>query len=409
MLSSKDRGLLRDLAKRVAEVAALPVMAERRERWTQHNSLRPGRPMILIFPEGAWRELLPEMGLRCTEEEARRMELALRRALYYHEYFHDDTVIEREWPVHKVVRETGWGLEPRRIPSPSPLGAWKFDPVIRTASDLKKLAFPEVTYDEAATRERLALAQELFGDVLDVRLRGVCHVSFHLMAQYSQLRGLEEVMLDMAENPSMLHDAMAFFTQGHHERMRQYEEQHLLDLNNDGTYHSSGGVGYTRELPRRSVGAGDVRPEDMWASAESQELAQVSPEMHAEFALACEKRLLAPFGLTGYGCCEDLTRKLDDVFTIPNLRRISIAPFADVAACAEKLADRYIFSWKPRPSMLVGEFNEAGIRAYIRRALAATRGCILEIILKDTHTCEGHPERFDRWCRIAREEVETAT
>jgi hypothetical protein len=144
----------------------------------------------------------------------------------------------------------------------------------------------------------------------------------------------------------------------------------------------------------------------MWASAESQELAQVSPQMHAEFALTYEKRLLAPFGLTGYGCCEDLTRKLDDVFTIPNLRRISIAPFADVAACAEKLADRYIFSWKPRPSMLVGEFNEAGIRAYIRRALAATRGCVLEIILKDTHTCEGHPERFDRWSRITREEVQ---
>jgi hypothetical protein len=28
------------------------------------------------------------------------------------------------------------------------------------------------------------------------------------------------------------------------------------------------------------------------------------------------------------------------------------------------------------------------------------------MILKDTHTCEHHPERFDRWARIAREEVE---
>jgi len=406
VVSTEDRRLLRDLAKRVAEVAALPVMAERREQWMRHNALAPGRPLLLIFPEGAWRELLPESGLRCVGEEPRRMELQLRQSLYCHEHFQDDTVIEREWPVHKVVRETGWGLEPRRIPSPSPTGAWKFDPVIHAASDLKKLTFPEVTYDEAATRRRLALAQDLFGDSLDVRLRGVCHVSFHLMAHYTQLRGLEEVMLDMAENPNMLHEAMAFFVEGHRRRITQYEEQHLLDLNNDGTYHSSGGVGYTRELPRRKVAAASVRPEDMWASAESQELAQVSPEMHAEFALAYEKRLLAPFGLTGYGCCEDLTRKLDHVFTIPHIRRISIAPFADVARCAEKLGDRYIFSWKPRPSMLVGEFNEEAVRAYIRRALAATRGCVLEIILKDTHTCEGHPERFDRWCRIAREEVE---
>jgi len=29
----------------------------------------------------------------------------------------------------------------------------------------------------------------------------------------------------------------------------------------------------------------------------------------------------------------------------------------------------------------------------------------VEVILKDTHTCEGHPERFDEWCRIAREEI----
>ena len=44
----------------------------------------------------------------------------------------------------------------------------------------------------------------------------------------------------------------------------------------------------------------------MWASAEAQELAQVNPAQHAEFVLAYEKRLLAPFGLTGYGCCEEV-------------------------------------------------------------------------------------------------------
>jgi hypothetical protein len=27
----------------------------------------------------------------------------------------------------------------------------------------------------------------------------------------------------------------------------------------------------------------------------------------------------------------------------------------------------------------------------------------MEMVLKDTHTCEHHPERFDRWVAIARE------
>jgi hypothetical protein len=143
----------------------------------------------------------------------------------------------------------------------------------------------------------------------------------------------------------------------------------------------------------------------MWGSAEAQELAGVSPAMHEAFSLRYERELLAPFGLTGYGCCEDLTGKLDDVLTIPNIRRISISPFADVAACAEHLGDQAIFSWKPNPAHLVGTFDEDRIRSYIRHAVAVTQanGCVLEMVLKDTHTCEHHPERFDRWVAIARE------
>jgi hypothetical protein len=30
------------------------------------------------------------------------------------------------------------------------------------------------------------------------------------------------------------------------------------------------------------------------------------------------------------------------------------------------------------------------------------------MILKDTHTCENHPERFTRWVEIAREEIAEA-
>ena len=71
-----------------------------------------------------------------------------------------------------------------------------------------------------------------------------------------------------------------------------------------------------------------------------------------------EKRLLEPFGLSGYGCCEDLTGKLEDVFTVANMRRISLSPFADVDAGAEKLNGDYIFSWKPQPAHLVGVFDE---------------------------------------------------
>lgn len=408
MISFHDRAILRDLAKRVADVAALPIQAERRRRWVLHNDLKSTEPLILVFPEGSWEELLPPSALQCEEEAARRIEADLRRRLYYHDHLQDDTVIEGSWTVNAVIHNSGWGLEPQHIPSPDRRGAWLFDPVIHAPADLKKLCFPEITVDETATRQALVEAQDLFGDLLDVRLKGVSHISFHLMSLYTGLRGLEQVMMDMALNPGWLHDAMRFLTEGHKRLVQQYVDLNLLSLNNDDTYHSSGGNGYTEDLPAPGFDPDRVRPIDMWASAESQELAGVSPAMHAEFALAYEKELLAPFGLNGYGCCEPLERKLDDVLTIPNIRRISIAPFADVEICAEQLRDAAIFSWKPNPAHLIGAFDEERIRAYIRHAVDVTQahGCVLEIVLKDTHTCEHRPERFDRWVQIAREVVD---
>jgi hypothetical protein len=87
------------------------------------------------------------------------------------------------------------------------------------------------------------------------------------------------------------------------------------------------------------------------------------------------------------------------------MRRISISPWADARTCAEKLGDRFIFSWKPHPAHLAMQFDGEAIRKYIRDALEATRGCVVEMILKDTHTCNHQPWRFTEWTRIAREMV----
>ncbi len=404
-VSAGDRRILRDLARRVAEIVSLPVMAQRRAMWTKHNGLERVRPMVLVFPEGSWRELLPASMIRSEGNRARAYEWALRHAIYHHEHLHDDTVIEPKWVVRKQIYLSGWGLEPRQIASSDPNGAWGFDPVILQPDDLDKLHTPTVTYDEQATAHELGLAEELFGDILGTELRGVGMISFHLMNHYTALRGLEQVMIDMLEAPDMLHRAMSILEDGNREIVRQYQRMGLLTLNNDGEYHASGGVTYSDELPGGGQIADRIRLSDLWASAEAQEMAQVSPRMHAEFILPYEKRLLEPFGLNGYGCCEDLGDKLPDVLTIPNLRRVSISPFADVRRCAEQLGDRCIFSWKPLPVHLVGRFDAAMIRDYLTHTCEVTRDGVVEIILKDTHTCQNHPERFTQWTDIAQEVV----
>ena len=405
-----DRTLLRDLAKEVADVAADPVMARRKRLWIEHNSLRSIYPMMLIFPEGAWTELLPRDEMLCRDAAAREIEWSLRARLYTCHHFQDDTVVEPEWIVNAAISDTGWGYERLRRHSDTQRGAYAIEPFLADRGDLGKLRLPDVIYDEKTTHEHLAQMQALFGNLLRVKLKGKAHISYHLSAQYLDLRGLELMFTDMVEAPDFVHQVMAFLEEGHRRVLKQWIDLNLLSLNNDNTYQSSGGNGYTDQLPAPGFDPACVKPRDMWASAESQEMAPVSPRMHREFVMQYEGRLLAPFALTGYGCCEDLSRKLDDVLAIPHMRRVSISPFADVDRSAARLRGAAIFSWKPHPSHLVGTFDEAAIRATIRHTLevAQANGCVLEMILKDTHTCEHHPERFDAWTKIAREEIRAA-
>lgn len=408
MFSNSDCLILRELAHRVADIAELPIMAERKALWKRHNALHPVRPMILLFPEGAWCEIISDDTLHCENPHARQIEMELRMRCYGFEHFASDNVVENDFLVPIHVKSSGWGIDAHWHQSTSARGARGFDPVINCAADLQKIHAPELSVDEEKTADSYQQAQELFGDILQVRKSGIAHVSFHLLSMYTSWRGLEEVMIDMYEQPEMLHEAMRILEQGHHQLIQQYIDMNLLELNNNNTYHSSGGVGFTDELPAPGFDPARVRPCDIWSSAESQELAQVSPAQHAEFALPYEKRLLAPFGLNGYGCCEDLTDKLPDIFTIPNIRRISISPWANVDKCAAQMAGNYIFSWKPNPAYMVGNFSVEQTREYVQHTLdaAAEHGCVLEIILKDTHTCDQHPERFDQWTDTVRAMVE---
>ena len=72
-------------------------MNERRQLWSAHNSLRSHHPLMLVFPEGAWLEMIPGKTFACHSELARLIEMRLRQTIYTYEHFHDDTIVEAEW------------------------------------------------------------------------------------------------------------------------------------------------------------------------------------------------------------------------------------------------------------------------------------------------------------------------
>ena len=145
---------------------------------------------------------------------------------------------------------------------------------------------------------------------------------------------------------------------------------------------------------------------DMWGFAESQETVGVSPEMFREFVLPYQMSIMKRFGLNCYGCCEPLDIRWQYVKDFPRLRRISVSPWADVQKMAEYLENKYVMSLKPSPTPLaVHSMDEDAVRNELAEKLELSRGCCVEVIMKDNHTLGGNPHNAIRWCEIAREEI----
>lgn len=405
-LTPQDREVLRTLAARVAEIAAGERMAEVRRLWTAHNSLRHGRPLVFCDPENGWNEIITEAQMQCRGKLARRWEMDLRKEIFWAEAMRDDKPVEPYFDVPYTVSPDDWGLQAEYHKADA-AGSYVWDAPIRDYDrDLARLHPPQFDIDWETTRGCLALAQEVFGGTLQVRLKGTWWWSLGLTWLAATFRGLQNILLDFVDHPDGLKELLSRLSRGYMEKLDYLESEGLLSLNNDGTYVGSGGYGFTDQLPQPDF-AGRVRCCDMWGFTESQETVNVSPTMYEEFVFPYEKPLMDRFGLTCYGCCEPLHTRWHIVQRHHGLRRVSCSPWVDIEKMAGYLGDRYVFSLKPNPAALaVPDIDREAIRRELREMLEKTRGCIVEIIMKDNHTLGRRPENAVEWCRIAREEAD---
>lgn len=407
-MTENDRRIIRDLAMQVAETAASEEQQARPARWKAHNSLQPGRPLVFCSPEGAWEELVPPEALHCAGDDARGIERGLLMRLYAAGHFADDQVCDDLYRVPLAVTNTGWGVEPQYTRPGEARGAYVWDPPIKTRADVDHICTPRAGLDPEATRRRLEFHQDLLGDILDVRLHGSLWWALGLIDEWTRLRGMTQTFWDMTDDPEMVHAGMGRLLEGKLAWLEQLEGLGVLSLNNGNHYVGSGGFGFTDELPQPDF-EGSVRLVDMWGFCEAQTTSEVSPAMHDEFVLPYQVRILERFGLNCYGCCEPLHRHLDSLLRqVPRLRRVSISPWSDKRVSAEKLGNRAVYSWKPNPAHLAGvRFDPDWVRQDVRETVCIARehDCVLEIILKDTHTCNHDPRRFDEWTRIAMQEA----
>lgn len=402
-MKPRDRDILRDLARQYLEIASDPDQERRRSLWRRHHSLKKTRPLIYVRAF-AWAEM-PESRGQCEDPFARYYEDFFRRHLFWNS-LGDDSIFE-PWVTVQAARVcSGWGVSGERKFGEKPGGSYKVDYPIKELSDIEKLRVPWHEIDEAATAEHAAALEEAIGDLITINVdRGPAYRmwSADLSTDLGHLRGIENFMLDMIDEPEWLHRLVGFMRDG---VLKVHEEAEAA-----GDWglccHQNQSMPYAEELEDPAPGINGVKLSQLWCHVAAQEMTAVSPQMHNEFMLQYQLPIIRQFGLVAYGCCEDLSSKIGILRQIPNLRRIAVSPMANVQQCAEQIGEDYVLSYRPSPADMVSyRFDEDRIRSVLRRDLSICRDSHVDITLKDVETVEKDPIRVRRWVEITREVID---
>ncbi|MCC7361138.1 MAG: hypothetical protein IT317_16760 [Anaerolineales bacterium] len=409
MLTQADINILRPLAAQVAEIAALPVQAEKRRLWVELNGLRRTRPLVMI-DQLPWNELNvdDELTLRCADPECRGYEETLRRSLFQWRHFPVDLVVEDFIRIPKAIFNTGFGVDVQEaVVATDPQNdvvSHGYRQQFKSMADLDKLKVPHIHHDTVETARRLAVAHEIFDGLLTVRPWGY-ESYLSIWDPVTTWMGMGNVLLALKDQPQLLHGLAERLLKGYLCQLDQLEAAGLL-CQPQSLIHCTGA--FTDELPKPGYDPAHVRTQDIWMFGLAQLFAVVSPRMFQEFEIDYTRHICDRFGLVYYGCCDPLDGKMEQVRRLPNVRKVSMSPSANQERGAANIGRDYVFSRKPNPAFLAyDDWDADAVRADLEatRDTCARHDCPLEIILKDVSTVRYEPQRLFEWARIAMQVV----
>ena len=404
--NEKDREILRKLASRIAEVSALPVQDEKRRLWRLLNGLKPERPMVAI-DQVCWNEmnLNGDLNLVCEDEECRYYEQQFRRTIFQWDNFPADMVVEPFIKVNKAVHNSAFGLSVKEHTlstfESNDVVSHKFENQITSIDDvMSKIKIPVVHHDETETKRRMDFASWLFDGIMPLKEEGYDpYLSiWDPIAMWMSVGGALNAIV---EDPEMMHALVKRMADGYMIMLDQLEEQGLL-CHSQALIHCTGA--FTDDLPAPGFNPAKPKTKDIWMFGLAQMLTTVSPAMFEEYEIDYSMPIFERFGLVYYGCCEPLDHKMNQIRKIPNVRKISMSPWAKREQGAEEISGNYVFSSKPNPAFVAYDsFDEDLVKKDLTdvKETCARYGCPLEIILKDISTVCNQPERLKKWTDIA--------
>ena len=412
-MKTEDTLRLKELAKKVAEIAADPVQERKRKMWIDMNDLNAARPLVHVrdYPYYLL-QYKDEMTTTIEDPFLKDIEQILLLRIYEWNHLRVDRVIEPfiECPV--VFTDSEFGLDGYV----SQLGnvdkdyynkAIIWDKVIANPDDIIKIKTPVVEYDETATMERFNLLREVFRDIMPVKLFGRNNFRCTPMDDIVVWMGIDEAMTTMVEDPDFMHTLLDRYMEAQVSRIKQYETLGILSSNNYFKDVGTNCPGYTSQLPPPTENGIGAKICDIWGENADQIMTAVSPAMTNEFAFEHEKIWARQFKLYSYGCCERLDNKLSLLTkAFPNLRTISSSPYSNLDSAAEQLGNRYVISFKPNSTYLAGDTAQFDLlrEEFIHACkLAEKHKLNLVFNMKTMVTLNGEPERLWKWCDMAME------
>jgi hypothetical protein len=412
-ISATERTYLRELARKQAGYAALPIMQERKHVWHDLNEGRVGvRPPVVVETWTFDRDFMPPSIFKCTSPAACGVEWQLLRNIRNHELIDDDKVIpdtfEFGWQVE--IDELGVKISHESVKDAEGVNTgYKFHhPIKDLERDLALLKPAQCRVDREGTRAGQEFLEELLGDLLKVELRAGSYGCAMLTHRVVELMGMDAYFTAMYDCPEALHQLMAYLRDNCLRMMHWAESEGLLRLNNENQQSFGSSYNFTRELPAPGFDGKNVRLRDLWGSANSQETVGVSPAMFNEFCFPYYRDVCEPLGLLYYGCCEPVDTFWADIRRLPHLKKVSISKWCNQRQVADSLRGTdIVFSRKPDPNFLSVDvrLNDEAWAAHVRETLEATRGVLTEFIYRDVYTVHGNLMNPRRAVEIARREI----
>ena len=217
-LPSREREYLRELARRQAEIAALPIMEKRRQMWYTLNDEGNGTPPVVVETWTFDRDFMPESVYRCETTQGRRIESQMLANIRNHELIDDDKVIPDTYDISWFVDidRMGVKIETESVKDGQGVATgYHFKhPIKDLKRDMQILKPPRCSVDRNGTLARKEFLEELFGDLLPVKIRSGVYGSAMLTYRVIELMGMEAFYTAMYDSPDETHQLMKFLQDG---------------------------------------------------------------------------------------------------------------------------------------------------------------------------------------------------